>query len=179
MAGMAKHNAGSRVEWASQAGGSSATKRGKVVEIVPAMKHVAGIGFMHGVNLGSIGSRNRVGAALAKHDRYLVAVSHINGVKLKQPAYYAPTVAVVDRQAAERKQAKKATAKKPRAILVRSGKLTSEGAAQAVEHASKATKGKGNFRPVKVGPKATPKKPAAKKATVTTKKAVAKGKAAA
>jgi len=179
MAGMAKHNAGSWVEWASQAGGSSATKRGKVVEVVLARLNVEVVAVNHGIDLRAMKSRNRTCAVVAGRDRYLVKVTTINGVKLKQPAYYAPSVAVVDKQAAERKQAKSVSrgVKKGLSNLgltLKKGKFA----------AKKATSGQGIAKAVAKGVKkafgskvsATSKQG---KVTVTAKKPAAKGKAAA
>jgi len=186
MAGMAKHNAGSRVEWTSQAGGHTATKSGKVIDVVPGFGHgsVADVANGHGIDLRAMKSRDRTGSTVSGYERYLVKVTAINGEKLKQPAYYAPIVAVVDRQAAERKQAKSVSrgAKKGLSNLgltLKKGKFA----------AKKATSGQGIAKAVAKGVKkafgskvsATSKQG---KVTVTAKKpvakkAVAKGKAAA
>lgn len=152
MAGMAKHNAGSRVEWTSQAGGNSATKSGKVLDVVPAGSDARVIGRARGVDIPSARSRDRTGSNTSKMDRYLVKVTAINGEKLALPAYYAPTVAVVDRQAAERKQAKKATSRPGIA------KAVAKGVKKAFGSKVGATSKKGKVT-------VTAKKPVAKKAT--------------
>lgn len=107
-----KFKSGSQVQWSSHSRGNHVTKSGKVIAIVPAHANARSVAFNHKVD---IDSHSEVATAVAKHDRYLVLVTHVAGKKLQHPMTYAPLCSVVDGTTRDRLRSGKAKAAKAKA----------------------------------------------------------------
>lgn len=93
-----KFKPGDTVTWTSQAQGSHVTKTGEVLAIVPNGKSAYRLMPKDTLDAGGNPPYTRMGFSdVSLRDRYLVRVP--GKTDKAKPRYYAPNVAVVDRQA--------------------------------------------------------------------------------